>query len=392
MTISPDQLQELKDRNPCGSIADKWVWLRKFAGHLQGRCPSCSKQPSKPGGTEFEAWDDHWVCAACEDGGDVVKLVMLHEGVRFPDAIDWLGGPREVDVEKAKKRNQELEDGRRDREAESAKYREAERLNLFRMWCEAPKGIAGTSLEAYHKLRGITVPGTMKLRCVERQPYYIPGDKPGSWRVVHVGPAQLAPLIGRDDKFAGLHFTWIDLAQPNGKAVLLHPADGAPLPAKKVRGSKKGSRIVLLDQLTPHGDPAHIFTLVIGEGIEKTAAVWMALEHDGRNLNSTAFWVAGDIGNMAGKAAASITHPELKTDKGRARRVPGPDPDPEDLGIPIPDTVTDLILLGDSTSDPFTTQCAMHRAAVRYSRPGRSVRVAWAPAGQDFDDMLREAA
>jgi hypothetical protein len=63
-------------------------------------------------------------------------------------------------------------------------------------------------------------------------------------------------------------------------------------------------------------------------------------------------------------------------------------PDFDKPGIAIPDSVTELVLLGDTTSDAFTTQLAMCRAAARYARPGPTVRVAWAPAGADFRRSL----
>jgi hypothetical protein len=48
------------------------------------------------------------------------------------------------------------------------------------------------------------------------------------------------------------------------------------------------------------------------------------------------------------------------------------------------------VLLGDGDSDRFTTQNAMQRAEVRYARPWRQVRVAWAPEGADFDDLRED--
>jgi hypothetical protein len=139
---------------------------------------------------------------------------------------------------------------------------------------------------------------------------------------------------------------------------------------------------------------------VLGEGAEKVIAVWQALDERARagelpigrfSLDQTAFWSACDLGNLAGKAADSVRHPTLKHASGRAARVAGAVPDLDGPAIVIPDTVDDLVLLGDSTSDEFTTRLAMCRAAARYAAPGRRVRVAWAPAGLDFDDLWRLA-
>jgi hypothetical protein len=38
------------------------------------------------------------------------------------------------------------------------------------------------------------------------------------------------------------------------------------------------------------------------------------------------------------------------------------------------------------------TEFAMVRAARRYARPGRVIRIAFAPEGMDFNDVLRGAA
>jgi hypothetical protein len=58
-------------------------------------------------------------------------------------------------------------------------------------------------------------------------------------------------------------------------------------------------------------------------------------------------------------------------------------------GIAVPDSISDIVLLGDGDSDRFVTGCALVRAAARFARPGRTVRAAWAPAGKDFNDLLR---
>jgi len=72
--------------------------------------------------------------------------------------------------------------------------------------------------------------------------------------------------------------------------------------------------------------------------------------------------------------------------------VPDRYPDPDDIGLSIPDSVEELILLGDGDSEPLLTECAMERAARRYAKLGRSIRIAFAPAGRDFNDVLRGEA
>lgn len=89
--------------------------------------------------------------------------------------------------------------------------------------------------------------------------------------------------------------------------------------------------------------------------------------------------------------ALLVPHSTAKTAKRRAQRVPGPVPDLAAPGIPIPASVTRLVIIGDSTSARFMTECAGARATARWAAEGRAIVVAWAPAGQDFDDVLRLA-
>lgn len=196
----------------------------------------------------------------------------------------------------------------------------------------------------------------------------------------------LAPIVDAAGKFRALHMTWLDLARSNGKPLIKDPeSPDVELPAKKVRGSKAGNRIELVDVKYP----AQLF---LGEGIETVLSVWLALERAGRDLTHVAFWSAVDLGNLAGRAAETVPHPMLKDARRRVRYVPGPAPDDTIThSVTIPDSVTDLVLLGDGDSDRFTTQCALARATQRYARPGRSVRTAWAPDGRDFNDLARAA-
>ncbi|MFL9829035.1 hypothetical protein ABTU92_29945, partial [Rhodoplanes sp. SY1] len=153
---------------------------------------------------------------------------------------------------------------------------------------------------------------------------------------------------------------------------------------KKVRGSKKTNWIDLFPKRADAG------RMVLGEGLEKTLAVWLAHRVLGRDGAGTAYRVAGDLGNLGGPAAANVRHPTARHQaSGRPLSVRGPVPDLTQPAIVIPDHVVDLVMLGDSTSDAFETRCALARPSARYAREGRTIRVAWAPEGQDFDDVLR---
>jgi len=62
---------------------------------------------------------DGWVCAACSDGGDVIRLVEKALGLDFKGAVEWLGGIRQIDPQATR----------------CAVYRAIERLRHLRADC-----------------------------------------------------------------------------------------------------------------------------------------------------------------------------------------------------------------------------------------------------------------
>src|ERR1700682_3879768 len=89
--FSPQDLDDIKARTPLADVAGGYVKLRRAAGHLVGPCPVCG---GKVTSARFEILDngESWVCAVCPDGGDVIRLVQLAEGVDFLGAIGRVGG------------------------------------------------------------------------------------------------------------------------------------------------------------------------------------------------------------------------------------------------------------------------------------------------------------
>jgi putative DNA primase/helicase len=369
--------------------------LRKRGAEWIGPCPACKGKDRfavRPGKQVFN-------CRGA-GGGNVISMVMHACRVDFLAACEIITGEAppqrgsaitEETRKKAAGLKQQAADKADRREHDDNLYRARERKTVFDIWDNAYP-LAGSSGEEYLKLRGLSFPPTLpgrseRLKCVESMPYWLDKDT-----IVHRGPALLAPIVDAARKFRGLHLTYLDLAQPKGKIALQDPREraGVLLDAKKSRGTKQGNYVALIGP----PDPAH---LVLGEGNEKLIAVHMALEATASSsttmvLERTAFWSAADLGNLAGKAIGTVAHPTLKHAKsGRPQKVAGPVPDLEAPAIVVPESVTDLVLLGDTTSDPFTTRLALARATARYTRPGRTVRVAWAPQGEDFDDPLRAA-
>ena len=404
--LSDGQLADLKQRMPVADIARQWVRLRTSAGKLVGPCPLCSRNPQSKTSSRFEIARDGqgWMCAVCPDGGDVIRLVMKYKKVPFREAVAWLGGPRAIDPADAARIAADHATKAAETAKASQKYREIERTRLFEIWNHAVP-LPGSSAQAYLALRGIALPdyGALRLRCVPDMPYFH-GRAPGEdgrehERIVHRGPAMVAPVVRHwihdpaqaapaagdppgapGPRFCGLHFTYLDLAQRKGKAVIADPETGELLPAKKSRGSIAGAHIELVGPRAPR-------RVIIGEGIETVLSVWLALMARGL-VRDTAFWSAVDLGNIGGKAAESIAHPTDTTPAGRPRRVPGPVPDLTSPGIAFPDCVNEVVLLGDGDSDPVLTEAALVRGAARMATPARVVRVAMAPLGRDFNDLL----
>lgn len=401
--LTIDELEEIKARNPVADVAGGYTRLRRAGGRLVGPCPVCGGRATSQRFEVFEK-DGTWACAVCPDGGDVIRLVEKVEGCDFRAAIERLGGPPEqasggepsrtahqsdIDAAQARALFEARETKRMAREKASETFREAERKRLWTAWGRAAP-IHGSVAESYLAARGLKLPiACPGLRFAADAPYFHGETVDARGRkspvVLHRGPAMLAAFIRPDGKFGGLHTTYLRAPEehelPVTKLELADPDTGEILNAKKMRGSKAGAHIAIVLRDAPR-------RLIVGEGIETVLAVYTAWSAAGRSIEDTAFWAAGDLGNMAGRAEKSVRHPTLKHPNGRARSVPNDVPDPDDPGLSIPDSVEELILLGDGDSEEVLTRHAMTRAARRYSRPGRVIRIAMAPAGADFNDVL----
>lgn len=392
--MTPFELDDLKSRpgNSCAEVARRLgVNLRRHGKEMIGPCPICSTDLNDKTATRWQTKAGGWVCAVCSDGGDVIRLVEKARSVEFKAAVEWLGGVVTVDpaAEAARRAQREAEDKRKADQAQQ--YRDREIRGLWGVYSRAgdPRR---TIVEEYLRNRGIPLPdwpeGAARLRLVPDMAYShgTVTDDAGrrSARVIHRGPAMVAP-IAKSGRFCGLHVTW--LAPGGTKLKICDPETGAALPARKVRGSKTGAVIELINHPQPR-------RLIIGEGIETVLTVWHAMRSCDLDLSEVAFWSAVDLGNLGGKASGTVVHPELMTAGGRRRRVPGPDADLAAEGIAVPDSVAEVTMLGDGDSDWVTTRCAVHRGAQRFSaaRVDRVVKAAWAIQGLDFNDMLLRGA
>ncbi len=243
--ISEAALTELKLRNPVDQVAGRYVELRRHGRKMIGPCPLHSPDPRARDSTSFECDAEGFVCAVCQTGGDVIKLIMKREDVDFVRAVELLGGISEPDPKRAAEFEREQAARRERAERDNSVFRERERERTYEIWKRGAP-LIGSQAELYLKARGIDpLPDGLKLRCIEDMPYYASGAKDAE--VIHRGPCMLAPIVNAAGTFRALHMTWFDLTRPNGKALIKDPESGELLPSKKVRGLKAGNVIRLVD-------------------------------------------------------------------------------------------------------------------------------------------------
>ncbi|MFG6535540.1 primase-helicase zinc-binding domain-containing protein [Sulfitobacter sp. 1A16787] len=304
-------------------------------------------------------------CRRCDRGGDVIALAEHVLACDFLRALDFLVGEAapEIDQRALEARRKKAREAEAKREAAAAEFRARAVEDARAIWARAVPG-EGTAAQAYLAGRGIRFDAwPPSLRFIADHPMI--KKAPGMPRAaqVHRGPALIGAIQNPQGRITAVHQTWIDPRQPGQKADIRNPATGEALPAKLVRGSKKGGAIRL-------GKVVDGCTLVMGEGIETTASALVAWRQPG-----AVYWVGIDLGNMAGRQ------------KGRNTGLP--DLEDGEAFVPPPE-VAKLIYLQDGDSDPTTTRAkllaGLRRAMAQ--NPDIEAMIACAPEGKDFNDLI----
>lgn len=88
MTID---IEHVKTRTDIVRVAEGYTSLRKSGRHWIGKCPIPGHHDSTPSFVVYEE-SQSWHCYGCGEGGDVINLVMLAEGLQFRRAVEVLGG------------------------------------------------------------------------------------------------------------------------------------------------------------------------------------------------------------------------------------------------------------------------------------------------------------
>lgn len=395
MSLSPE-LQTLKEEAEavtCLSWALFKGWKLGPGADRAGPCPLC-------GGVDrfaIHTGKNTFNCRKCPlSGGGVIDLVMQTEKVKFVKACELITGrtvSEPVSAEEQARIHQEAKQREIDRRAEEEKRRLRAINEGLSIWGNTlePRGAGAGGVADYLGLRGL---GGLKLdkvllREIAEHPYVVEvtgADQRKTYPTIHVGPCMVAAVVLADGSFGAVHQTWIDLGRANGKVQLFHPtkkeSDGSPMamPAKKVRGSKKGGSIRLYT-------PKNAIRIVMGEGIETTLT---ALRHNFEP--GTAYWAGVDLGNMAGKALIGFDNKRHEAE---------PNMDDLECFLP-PDWCQELVYLCDSDEPETKTEekvtrglkrakaCRVQLRTERPDLPELVTRfVAPVGNGKDLNDLVR---
>lgn len=337
--------------------------LHRAGVEFEGGCPVCGDDGKRTANRfAINPAKNIFLCRRCDVAGDGLQLVQFVQDCSFPEAITYLVGVADVAPDPAliaarKKKNEAAEKSRRE-------YAERARAFAIRdareIWHSAEGGDVAQAV-AYLVARGVRFPvWPPTLRFLPDHPYV--KTTGGQLRTLHRGPCMVAAIQCPAGQVRAVHRTWIDPVRPGKKAKIIGP-DGAAMPAKMVRGSKKGGAI----RLTALGTSG---VLIMGEGIETTASALTAGVYP-----TAAFWAGVDLGNMSGRQNGRNTG----------------EPDLEDTAAFLPpDGVSRLVFIQDGDSDPTTTRAkllaGLRRAVVH--RPGLQVQIVHAGIGRDLNDLI----
>ncbi|MDW4550868.1 CHC2 zinc finger domain-containing protein [Defluviimonas sp. D31] len=342
--------------------------LRREARELVGPCPVCGGH-AKRDADRFSINPDRGVfhCRGCQAGGDGIDLVRHVLGCDFKAALEHLAGKaQEVDPAERARRAARAAAAEAERAAAEERHRAQAIEDARAIWRRA-RPAEGSPVTDYLARRGIRLPVLPKsLRFLPDHPAV---KKLGGRLVtLHRGPCMIAAIQGADDRLAAVHQTWLDLSRPGGKAEIRDPETGEALPAKMVRGSKKGGAIRL------GGGGSDL--LIMGEGIETTLSARVIAP-----MGPAVYWAGVDLGNLA----------------GRMLRVPGRlhsgEPDLADARAFVPPVwVRRLVLIQDGDSDPDKTRAALLSGIRRAQQaiPGLAAWVVHPGAGRDLNDILTD--
>ena len=343
--------------------------LRRGSGGWVGACPNCGGDDRFAINTQKNMFN----CRKCDTAGKTaLSFVQQILNLNGYEALTFIAGDREAyyDPEKAAKLRRKAERDRTRLEAEAARYRQAAIHDARRIWRASSREDLAM-IQAYFALRGIPedclpdIPVTLRFH--PELPYVV--HTRSGWDVIHTGPAMVAGVFDGLNRITGVHRTWLDLSQADGKRLITF--EGKRQKPKRTRGSVKGHHIALVP-------PKNSRTLVLAEGIETTLSAYVA-----SGLEGAAYGAGISLDNMAGRM-------QRQTGVKWSGR-----PDMSDLQAYVPPSWVDrLIFVMDGDSNANMTRAKLESGLKRALEiyPELTAEIVAAEPGLDLNDMLKGAA
>ena len=235
------------------------------AGEWKGECPF-------HGGRSFTvaAAKGFYHCYGCGAHGDAIDYIRGRTGASFLEAVQEIGGGREIEISAEARKAQENRD--RLHAADEARKAEAKIAGALAIWrkCTA---IGGTPAAAYLEGRGLSGPFPPSLRFAEKLKcrWMIEVDGAEKSKAKDF-PALIAGVQAPDSSLLTIHRIYLGI-MADGYACQVGKAPVPAGDAKKLYGPAKGGAV----RLSAMSD-----TLYLTEGIETGLAVSQALEAEGR--------------------------------------------------------------------------------------------------------------
>lgn len=342
-----------------------------------GECPRCGGRGKASDRFSIDLRKQRWGCRRCPAAGKDALSLVIHYGAEFLDAVELLNGPpprRLAAMAPEERAKREVERAARRAESERLAAIRAEQdakdraraIDAANAVWDASGVWRGTLTETYLRFRGIVPGNLVDVRHHPTLAFSVEDKEAKSgFRRIWTGPAMVVALRDATGALLGVQRTWIDPrigteagyhVSEKGRPDLRW--DGKALKTKKTLGVAEGCSVALIDGPAPR-------RMFAGEGNETVLSVHTELTRAGSPL----------LGRATFRSACSLA---------------------QLAKMHVPDSVSDLWLLGDGDSDagnePGWTRAQLEKAAGAQARPGLTIRIAMAPDGADFNDLSRGAA
>jgi hypothetical protein len=379
-TLSPGrfsdaELDDIRERETVSSVFERFGLRLKRIGKGMQAC-ICPWHAENTASCQINDAKGVFHCKGCSEGGNVFDAVMKLKPCKFPEAVEFLGGVRELtDADRA-----EIERRKRQREAQEAAEALKQTQKARRLWDQG-RDIRGTHAFEYLGARGVTPHLAADLRFVPALPFWGLTAEDGEFAELGAFPAMLGAIRNAAGDLIGVHRTYLDPVEP---AKLKPPGCRRANRAKKITGEQRCGSI----RLSPPSE-----RMAYGEGIETTMS-WACLMQGAQGIGLAALV---SLGNICGGSTQHKPHPTLKHPSGKPVLIPNGVPDFSKPGFVPPAAVREAILIGDGDSDAAGTKARLTTAGRRWAndpdrRAPMRVVVSMADDGFDFNDLwMREA-